>query len=163
MLRVSLMCSLLALYPAALVAADAEKAPEILKVGSTFPKFEAKDQHDKPYAFQKGTRFVLISFDMSTGKKANKKLEEKGAEFLGQKKAVFISNIHGMPGIGRVFALPKMRRYPHRIILADAEHLLDPFPTEKDRVTLLTLDPEAKITQIAYWDPEKQELSDVLK
>ena len=43
--------------------------------------------------------------------------------FLG-----FIANVYGMPAIGRFFAMPKMKKYPHRIMLADAEGLLDEFP-----------------------------------
>ena len=70
---------------------------------------------------------------------------------------VFLSNIYGMPGIGRVFALPKMRKYPHRIMLADEEGLLDNYPAEKSMVTIFKLDAGKKISEIAFWDPRKGE------
>jgi hypothetical protein len=60
-----------------------------------------------------------------------------------------------MPGIGRTFALPKMRKYPHRIILADEEHFLDRYPTEDGKLTLFRLDDAGKITEIKFIDPEK--------
>ena len=65
-----------------------------------------------------------------------------------------IANIYGMPGIGRFFAMPKMRKYPHRIMIADAEGLLDNYPQEDDVVTLFELDKEGEIKTISFWNPE---------
>ena len=134
-----------------------------LKVGDPFPAFTAKDQHEKDYQFTNSTRHVLITFDMATGKKVNKALAAEGAEFLDKHHAVYIANIHGMPGIGRFFALPKMRKYPHRIILADQEHLLDPFPQKPDQATYLTLDAKAVIQSVEFWDPQSKNASDILR
>ncbi len=141
------------------------KAPATAKykVGSEVKTFQAKDKTGKPYTFKKGTKFLLISFDMKTGKKANKVLNAKGAAYLGSKKAVYIANIYGMPKIGRAFALPKMRRYAHPIILADAKDLLAPFPMQKKKVTVLKLSPSAKIISITYWDPASKSVDEVLK
>lgn len=138
-------------------------AAELLKVGDTVQNFSAKDQHGKDFEFKPGVRLLLIAFDMSTGKEANRALEKKGAAFLDENKAVFVSNIHGMPAIGRAFALPKMRKYPHRIILGDDEKLLDPFPRQKDRVTVLALDEKAHVTALKYWDPEKQPIEEAVR
>ena len=131
--------------------------------GSAVAPFKAADAHGKAYTFQKGTRYLLISFDMSTGKKANKVLHAKGAAYLPSKKAVYVANIFGMPGIGRHFALPKMRKYAHRIVLADAKGLLDPFPAQKGKVTVMALDSRGVVTNISYWDPKVQKIEDVLK
>ncbi len=128
-----------------------------LKVGDTFPLIAAKDQHEVDYAIDEGTKRVLISFDMKTGKKTNKFLAEKGADFLPEQSAVFIANIYGMPGIGRMFALPKMRKYPHRILLGDEEGLLDEIPTEKKRVTVVVLGEGAVIESIEFWDPKSDD------
>ena len=136
---------------------------ELLQVGAPFPGLNAKDQHDKEYQFKPGTRAVLIAFDMATGKKANKYLANQGAEFLPSHKAVYVANINGMPGIGRFFALPKMRKYPHRIILADSEHLLDPFPQKQGHVTVVRLDDSAKVQAITFWNPRTDFLQDSLR
>jgi hypothetical protein len=130
-------------------------AAELLKVGSTVPAIAANDQHEKPFQLGDDATWLLISFDMGTGKAANRFFEEKGAPYLPDHKAVYVANIHGMPGVGRMFALPKMRKYPHRIILADDEHLLDPFPREEDRVTVIKLGPGRVVESIVFWDPRK--------
>lgn len=125
--------------------------------------FSAADQHGKAYAFKKGTRYLLVSFDMSTGKKANKQLHARGAGYLPSKKAVYIGNIYGMPKVGRIFALPKMKKYAHTIILADEENLLDRFPEAKGKVTVLKLDSQAVVQEVSYWSPGEQKIEDVLK
>ncbi len=140
-----------------------DTAVKTYEKGSKVTAFNSADQHGKAYTFEKGTRYLLITFDMSTGKKANKVLHEKGAAYLPGNKAVYVANIYGMPGIGRRFALPKMKKYAHPIILADAKGLLDPFPTQKGKVTVLTLSSSGVVTSISYWSPKSQNIDDVLK
>lgn len=127
---------------------------ETLSVGDAFPPLHAKDQHDQDYVFEPGTRAMLIAFDMSTSKAANHFLAEQGAGYLDRHGAVYIANIYGMPGIGRYFALPKMRKYPQRIVLADEKDLLDPFPREDGRVTVIHLDDAAVVRSVEFWDPK---------
>jgi hypothetical protein len=136
-------------FTAALLGAD-----ELYKVGDTFTPFTVKDQHEKEYTLAADVRTLLVSFDMSTGKKANRWLAAKGADFLPEQSAVFLADIHGMPGVGRVFALPKMRKYPHRILLGDADHLLARYPKQEDKLTVFRLDDRARITAIEFVDPE---------
>lgn len=156
---VTLVVSLL--LPATLHAEDA--APKVYKVGDKVEAFQSKDKFDNQYTFQAGTNFLLVSFDMSTGKKANKSLAEKGAEYLGKNKAVYMANIHGMPGIGRAFAIPKMKKYPHPIILADDENLIAKFPSQEGKVTVLKLNTAGKIQKVSYWDPATEKVDDYLK
>lgn len=140
-----------------------EAAVKTYQAGSTVAAFNASDQHGKVYTFKKGTRYLLVSLDMATGKKANKMLTEKGAAYLPGKKAVYVANIHGMPGIARAFALPQMRRYAHTIILADQKDLLAPVPAQKGKVTVLALNPAGVVTGISYWDPNVEKIDDVMK
>lgn len=158
-LSVFMSCILLLAWSGSLTANPVEQ----YKVGSVVQAFEAKDQHGKAYKFTKGTKYLLVSFDMSAGKKANKLFAKKGADYLRGKKAVLVSNIYGMPKIGRVFALPKMRRYPHTIILADEENLLSSIPRKEGMVTVMALDTKGKVTQLQYWDPAKQDVDTILK
>ena len=130
-------------------------AAETLKTGDTVKGFSAKDQHGEAFELKPGIHYLIVSFDMSTGKKANAFLASKGGAFFNDLKAVYVSNIHGMPAVGRFFALPKMRKYPHRIVLADSEDLLRDYPHQKDNITILALDPNLKITAIYFWDPAK--------
>lgn len=128
-----------------------------LKPGQTFPVFKnTKDQHEKAYPMPKELKHVAVAFTMGVGKSANQALAEKGADYLPAANAVFIANIYGMPGIGRFFAMPKMRKYPHRIMLADAEGLLDDFPQKEDKVTVFDLNASGEIVAIRFWDPKDQ-------
>jgi hypothetical protein len=67
-----------------------------------------------------------------------------------------------MPGIGRMFAMPKMKKYAHRIILGDDEALIAKFPEQKGKVTVLKLD-DGKVNSITYWTPGAETLNDSLK
>jgi hypothetical protein len=131
--------------------------------GSKVESFSAKDQHEKAFTLKPAeTKFLLVSHDMQTGKKANTALNALGKDYLGSKNAVYVANIHGMPGIGRMFAMPKMKKYVHRIILGDDEALIAKFPEQKDKVTVLKLD-DGKVTSITYWTPGEEALDDMLK
>lgn len=127
-----------------------------LKPGDAFPEFEAQDQHEKAYEIPTDTKYVAVTLAMGSGKKANKFFSEKGAEYLPKNKAVILSNIYGMPSIARLFAMPKMQKYPHRIMLADEKGLLDNFPEEKGKVTIFDLDASGKIISIKFWDPDSE-------
>ena len=141
----------------ALGSSAAESAP--YQVGDSFTYFITEDQHEVAVTLAAGpeTQHLIVSFAMSTGKSANRYFEAKGASFLPANQAIFLANIYGMPGIGRMFALPKMKKYPHRILLGDDEHLLDRFPQKKDHLTVLDLDSGGIITGIRFLDP-KQDL-----
>lgn len=123
-------------------------------VGDTFAAFSTEDQHEQAYTYPGGARTVVVSFAMGTGKAANAYLEKQGAAFLAEHQALYIANIYGMPWIGRIFAMPAMRKYPHRILLADEEHFLDRYPMQEGRLTVLRLDGSDRITAIEFVDPE---------
>jgi hypothetical protein len=132
-------------------------------VGSKVESFTAKDQHEQAFTFKPAeTKFLLVSHDMETGKKANAALTALGKDYLGTKKAVYVANIHGMPGIGRMFAMPKMKKYVHRIVLGDDAALIAKFPEQKDKVTVLKLN-DGKVSSIAYWNPGAEPLDTLLK
>lgn len=131
--------------------------------GSKVESFTAKDQHEQAFTFKPATtRFLLVSHDMETGKKANAALTALGKDYLPAKNAVYVANIHGMPGIGRMFAMPKMKKYAHRIILGDDEALIAKFPEQKDKVTVLKLN-DGKVSSITYWNPGAEPLDAALK
>ena len=131
----------------------------ILEPGVAFPELtDMQDQHGVAYTLPDGVKHIAVAFTMGVGKSANKYFAEKGGEFLPENNAVFIANIYGMPAIGRFFAIPKMQKYPHRIMLADAEGLLDNLPQKDSFVTIFDIDNKGKIIAIRYWDPRSGEL-----
>ncbi len=146
-------CSAFAILSLAL--ASVSSAAELYKVGDIFESFTTQDQHEKSYTLEPAVRTVIVSFTMGVGKDANRFFEKQPATFLSDKQAIFLSNIYGMPSVGRFFALPKMKKYPHRILLADAEHFLDRYPKQEDKLTIFHLAPDTRITAIEFVDPEK--------
>lgn len=131
--------------------------------GSKVEPFAAKTQHDKEFTLKpSGTRYLLVSHDMETGKKANAVLTTYGPEKLTDRKVVYLANIHGMPGVGRMFALPKMRKYSHTIILGDDAALIAKFPEQKEKVTVLKLS-DGKVSSVQYWTPGTEPLESFLK
>ncbi|MFV0415641.1 MAG: hypothetical protein ACK5NG_04675 [Chthoniobacterales bacterium] len=136
---------------------------ETLKVGDTLPTFTVEDQHGKSFTYDGQINVLLVSFDMDSGKQTNAILAEKPKDFLSEKKAAFLSNIYGMPKIGRFFALRKMRKYPQRILLGDSESLLTDYPQQEGKVTVLKLDKDRKILAISYWAPSQDSIDTVLE
>ena len=137
-------------------------AAELLVVGDTVPKISAKDQHGKEFLFTNNLQVLLIVTEMSTAKTANVKLAEQAEGFLEKHSAAYLMDIHAMPGIARYFALPKMRKYPQRIILFESEEALMAFPAKSGCVTLLTLSSAGKIEKIEYWNPDQNPVSKYL-
>lgn len=127
------------------------------QVGDPFEPIFVKDQHerDAEVSAANGIRHFIVSFTMGSGKKANQYLEKKGSTWLEDNQAAFLANIYGMPAVGRFFALPKMQKYPHRILLGDNENLLDRYPMQDGKLTVLDLDRDGIITAIRFLDPGK--------
>lgn len=133
------------------------------EAGQRVESFQAKDQHEQAFTLKPAeTRFLLVSHDMETGKKANTALTALGKDYLPGKKAVYVANIHGMPGVGRMFALPKMKKYSHRIILGDDAALIARFPQQAGKVTVIAV-ADGKVKSIKYWTPGTDGVDDYLK
>ena len=134
-----------------------------LAVGDAVPAIVANDQHGVAFQFTNGIRFLLVVTEMAASKSANQKLAAAGAGFLEQHHAACLMDIHTMPAIARVFALPKLRKHPHRIVLVDAADALAAFPAQPHRVTVLALTPAGRVGKISYWDPAGEPVAEFLK
>jgi hypothetical protein len=134
-----------------------------LVVGDPVPAFTAKDQFGKEFKFEPGLRFLLLGFDRNTSKQANLKLTNLGSGWLDKHGAIYVLDIHSMPSVARWFAMPKMRKYPFRVVLAETETLLAPFPRKPERITVLALTSAGKVAEIRYWNPASEELDPVLR
>ena len=141
-----------------LVSARAEQ----LAVGDAVPSFSAKDQHGKEFVFTNSVRFLLVATERACGTSANHKLAEQGPGFLEEHQAVYVMDIHTMPGVARFFAMPKMRKYPQRIVLVETAGTLVWVPTQPGRVTVLTLTSEGRIRKISYWNPDSDPVAGYL-
>jgi hypothetical protein len=80
--------------------------------------FSLVDQFDKKHTVNSDIKTIIVSFEKGTGADVNEFLNSKEPTFLEEKHAVFIANISGMPSIiTKLFALPKMQKYKHPILL----------------------------------------------
>jgi len=127
-----------------------------LAVGGAIPEITAKDQHGQSYRFTNGTACLLIAMDMDSAKAANKALAAEGEGFLEKHHADYLMDIHTMPGIGRFFALKKMRKYPQRIVLIETADTMNWVPIKAGHVTVLRLTPEGKIEKILFWQAAQE-------
>lgn len=134
-----------------------------LAVGDTIPAFAAKDQHGKEFVFTNSVRFLLVVTERAVGTSANNKLAEQGAGFLEKHQAVYVMDIHSMPGVARVFAVPKMRKYPQRIVLVEAAGTLAWVPTQTGRVTVLALTSAGGLQKVSYWNPDNEPVAEYLQ
>ena len=65
-------------------------------------------------------------------------------------------DIHTKPAIARAFALPKMRKYPHRIVLVETAGTLVWVSVQSDRMTVLALTSAGRIQRVSYWNPDSE-------
>lgn len=88
------------------------------KLNKEITNFTLSDQFDKIHTVSSDVKTIIISFEKETGADINEFLSTKEANFLEKNNAIFIANISGMPSIiSSMFALPKMRKYKHNILL----------------------------------------------
>jgi hypothetical protein len=100
---------------------------------------------------------------MACAKTANQRLAAAGSGFLEKHQAAYLMDIHTMPAIGRFFALPKMKKYPQRIVLVEDAATLASFPTQPERVTVLAISPAGRVKKISFWDPAREAIAGFLE
>jgi len=138
-------------------------AAAALGVGDAVPPLSAQDQHGQTFTFTNGMRYLLIAREMTPAKAANRELSALGAEYLEKHRAAFLMDIHTMPAIARLFAFPKLRHYPHRIVLVDDPAALAWVPVRPGQNTLLELTRDGRIKSISYWNPAVAQVAPLLE
>lgn len=141
----------LILFSFCLLGLSVSAAP--LAVGAALPAFSAPDQYGQIFASTNGAHFLLVVTEMACAKAANQKLAALGAGYLEKYSAVYVMDIHAMPALIRYFVVPKMRKYPQRIVLVETDKTLANFPTQPGRVTVLAMTRANRIQKVSYWDP----------
>lgn len=122
-----------------------------LAVGDTLPQLQFENQHGKMETFPgAGTRVVLFAIEKAPSDEVNTYLTNLGVEAMRKDGIVFLADISGMPGfVTQTFALPKMRKRPYSILLANKAEQAAFMPHEKDAVTVLQVS-QGKIGHIAF-------------
>jgi len=127
------------------------------KISDQIGSFSLPDQFDKMHIINQNIQTILVSFEKGTSTDINRFLASKEADYLNKHKSVFIANITDMPSfITRLFAIPKMRKYKHKILLINNEHD-DRFIFKDDKITVYKLE-HGIIKDIYYIDSNYETL-----
>jgi hypothetical protein len=124
---------------------------EPYKVGTQLSDFTLKDQHGKTHKLNQNVRLILFAGrDMRGGELVTKALENASEGYLAKYNTIYIVDISGMPRmVSKLFAMPKLRKRPYKILLDPGPSVTKDFPSEKEKVTLLYMN-NRTIKEIAF-------------
>lgn len=124
-------------------------------VGSKLPTLTYLDQFEKPHTVSSDIHTIIVSFEKATGADMNAFLKEQQPDYLTKHNAVFIANISEMPSlITKLFAMPKMRKYKHTILIINDEENHQ-FLYEEDKITVYTID-NGLIKDVSFIETSKE-------
>ena len=124
---------------------------ELVQKGKPFPAYALPDPHGVTNTLSRETRAVILSCEKHISGDITAWLKGKPAGFLETHRAEYVSDITPMPGlITTLFALPKMRKYPFRMLLADDPDFARIYPRQEDRITLFLLDENHVVQDLLY-------------
>lgn len=125
-----------------------------LNLNANINSFSLTDQFNKMHTIDRKVKTIIVSFEKDTSKDINEFLSSKKVDFLNKNSAVFIANISAMPSIiTRMFALPKMKKYKHNILLIYDENDKR-FVQKDDKLTVYKLD-NTLIKSINFINPKE--------
>ena len=125
----------------AALALAAPAAAEPVAVGAVLAPFSLEDQHGSPGEVDARLRALVFTRDMDGGDVVKAALAEGGAERLARAGAVYVADVHRMPGIiRRTIAEPRLRRRPYRMLLDREGEATRDLPAREGEATLLVLD-----------------------
>lgn len=122
-----------------------------LTVGQRFPGYKLPDQYGTIHEFAPGRHWIILSWEKKTSEQANAWLKGKPSGFLDQHRIDYLIEISPMPRIiAEKLAKPKMRKYPHRVLIADDAGLRKVYPLQDKKLTVLELKPDATVAAIHF-------------
>jgi len=131
-------------------------AGELLVDGGEFPITALQDQHNESHAIGSDTRRVIFAASKHASQLVNDYLSTQSDNYLESRNTEFLADISEMPKIiSSMFALPKMRDYPYRVLLASEAETLAMIPRREDAITLMTLR-DRQVTDISFATSSKE-------
>lgn len=111
------------------------------KSPSKMVELTLKDQFDQAQKIDQSTKVVIFAHDMTGNDIVEEALEQYNGEQLAKMNTVFLADISGMPSlIGKLFALPAMRKRAYPIMLDREGTLVENFIAKEQQVTVMYLD-----------------------
>jgi hypothetical protein len=127
-----------------------------LQPGDSVPAINLTDQHEKPVAIAPDTRLIFFTAEMDGSRLMTNALATLPATSLKDRKAVYIADISGMPGlVSSVFAVPKMRQEAYSVaLIRDAKDTAS-LPRKLGAVTVLKVE-GGRVTAVDFAQDVKQ-------
>lgn len=108
------------------------------KIGQSVAPLDLQDQFGKRTALKAMPKTLIMAFEKGTGATVNDYLAAQDKGYLKKNHAAFVADISQMPNfITETFALPKMRKYPHTVLLIRDEEQGLRFPGEEEKITVM--------------------------
>lgn len=108
------------------------------KVGQSVMPLDLNDQFGKRVTLKTMPKTLIMAFEKGTGSTVNEYLTAQEKGYLAKNKALFVADISQMPKfITESFALPKMRKYTHTVLLIQDEVQGLNFPYQEDKITVM--------------------------
>ncbi len=145
------MKRMLALFVVMMAAATAYA--EMAEVGKPFPVYTLQDQFGNTNTLSSATRFVVVASEKGVSEKVNEWLKPKEPGYLAAHNSEYVSDIEPMPGIiTKMFALPKMKKYPFTLLLATEKSFAQTYPRKDGKIALFVLDEKQVLSDVKFLD-----------
>lgn len=107
------------------------------RVGESIIPLSLDDQFGKKHPMKTMPKTLILAFEKSAGMMANEYLASQEKGYLARHNAALVADISQMPKfVAESFALPKIRKYSHPVLLIRDEELGLKFPAEEDKLTI---------------------------
>lgn len=125
----------------------------------TLQPSEFSDQHDQIQKLTIETKWILFSTEMESFNMAKTAFEKTGLKSATEKNGLLVSDISKMPSlVTKMFALPKMRKYPFTVALDRKGDLTKTWPRTKGSLTLIKLD-KLEVKEVSLLKSEEEVLN----
>ena len=144
-------------FPALLLFVATTASAAEVGIDSRLPPFELPDQFGRNHVIKEMPKVLILTFEKSTGAMVNQYLTRQEENYLPSQNALFIADIARMPTpITLLFALPKMRRYEHTILLAYDRAFQESFPRKKGHATIIHFGQTQAIEAITFVQDDRE-------
>lgn len=108
------------------------------QIGQSVYPLELQDQFGKHIVLKAMPKTLIMAFEKGTAATVNDYLAAQDKGYLKKNNTAFVADISQMPNfITEAFALPKMRKYPHTVLLIRDEEQGLKFPGEEEKITVM--------------------------
>jgi len=131
---------------------------------SQFQELEYKSATDNSLKISSQTKRIIVSFDQEGNGFMSAFLQTKPASYLPSEQTIYIGDISKMPTlVTRLFAKPRMSKYPFTIYLHDDDKLKSWVPSKPNNVTVILFDENGQSEDIFFTNIPQQALGIIQK